>query len=96
MVVHLRANFPDHKVTSDEPGLRSLIGTGVERAAGYDITYEDDVRRYLDYMLTLSPDFDTNPATSWAGQILRRKGASGAQKMQRIDNVYIFSRKGRA
>ena len=94
MVDRLRANFPDHGLTSDEPSLRSMIRQGIERAATYDVVYENDVARYLDYMLILSPDFDTNPETSWAGRILRRQGLTGAQRMRRIDDVFVFSRKG--
>jgi hypothetical protein len=84
--------FPDHELTSDEANLRSMIRKGISLAASYDVDFEDDIRHYLDYMVTLSPDFDTNPATSWAGKILRRNALTASQKLREIDNLYIFSR----
>jgi hypothetical protein len=94
MVAHLRSNFPNHDLISDEEKLRLMIQGGMVRAARYDITFEDDIRRYLEYMLTLVPDFDVNPSASWAGEILRSNRIDGTNKMRRIDNVFVFSRKG--
>jgi hypothetical protein len=95
MVAHLRMNFPSHHLTANEQSLRTLIRKGIERTKDYDVVFEDDIRRFLEYMVVISPDFDANPATSWAGDILRSKNATGVQKMRRIDNVYVFSYKGR-
>src|SRR5437764_719501 len=89
MVKHFRANFTDQTRTVDEQSLRNLTICGIDRAEGYGIAFEDDIQRYLEYMMVLSQDFDTNPETSWAGDILRRGDTDGAQKMSRIDNVYL-------
>jgi hypothetical protein len=64
--------------------LRLLIDAGIEKAEYYGITAEDDVQTFLEYMLTYSPDFDTDPETSWAGEILCRKDIVGALKMLRL------------
>ena len=93
MVKHLRATFPEQTLPFDDNGLRNLIVGGIKRAEGYGIVFEDDIQRYLEYMMVLSQDFDTNPHTSWAGDILRGGDTDGAQKMTRIDNAYPFFRK---
>lgn len=93
MVNHIRASFSDQTRQLDEQGLRKLVILGINRAEGYGIAFEDDIQRYLEYMMLLSQDFDTNPRSSWAGNILLDDGVDGAQKIARIDNAYLLSRR---
>jgi hypothetical protein len=93
MTKHLRDNFPAETQALDDPNLRKLVVSGIGRAESYDIESEDDIQRYLEYVMVLSHDFDTNPKSSWARRILLRRDIDGTQKMSRIDNVYLFSRK---
>jgi hypothetical protein len=92
MTHHLRARFPDETRAFDEHSLHEVVIWGIRRAEGYGIDFEDDIRRYLEYMMVLSRDFDTNLQTAWAGDILRRRDVDGARKMTEIDNVYLFAR----
>lgn len=87
---HLRANFPDHTELWDEPTMQELVRLGLRRAADHGIRAERDIRRYLEYMVLLSPGFDTDPATAWAGVILRRRDLNGSARMRRIDAAYLF------
>lgn len=93
MTHHLRARFPKETMTLDERSLQDVVVSGIRQAEGYGIDFEEDVRRYLEYMMVLSPDFDADPHTAWAGAILRRDDIDGALKMDHIDNVYVFTRK---
>jgi hypothetical protein len=93
MMKQLRANFPDCTRTLDDQGLRILVERGIAAAERYGIAFEDDIQSYLEYMMLLSQDFDKNPNTSWAGDILRLRDTDGAEKMSRIDNLYLFSRR---
>jgi hypothetical protein len=89
---HLRAKFPRETTSLDERTLEHLTISGIRRAERYGINFEDDIQRYLEYMMVLSHDFDTNPRTAWAGNILRRRDIDGAQKIDVIDSVYLFAR----
>jgi hypothetical protein len=71
MVVHLKNFFPDFSETSDEPKVRELIRYGIKRSGSYKIAAEKDVSRYIDLMVSLGPDFDTDKQLSWASEILR-------------------------
>lgn len=94
MAVHLRTTFPKQTEDLPEAQLQVRIRTGVAQAAQYDVIIEDDVRRYLEYMTMYSVDFDTNPRSAWAGEILRMQNLSGGEKMDRIDEYDLFGPRG--
>src|SRR5262245_66148877 len=90
MTVHLRTTFPKQTADLQEEELRVKVHIGVARAAQYNVTAEDDVRRYLEYMIMYGADFDTNPQSAWAGGILRTQDISGGEKMDRVDEHDLF------
>jgi hypothetical protein len=69
---HLERCFPDHcsRLRGDS-GVRDFIAHGIERARVHGITSQREVCKYIDLMVTLGRDFDTDLALSWAGEILR-------------------------
>jgi len=85
MVVHMSNNFQDETREISEGELRALIQEGIEQAEQYQITLEDDVRRYLEFMVMYGQNFDTSPDTAWAGEILHAKELDGTAKMDLID-----------
>ena len=90
MLRHLRARFPEQTVGRLDPELRKLIKEGISQAAVYGITLENDVRRYLECVVLYGPDFDRNPETAWAGEILRSDDLDGTEKIDRIDEAELF------
>jgi len=70
MVVHLSRYFPNRCKAAGEPELRRAIRYGVKRAASYKIKAQPDVCRYIDLMMALGGDFDTDPKLPWASEIL--------------------------
>lgn len=84
---HLRETLPKQTATMMEAELRALVDAGIEKAEIYGITAEDDVQTFLEYLVSYSHDFDINPETSWAGDILSRKDFDGASKMIRLKNT---------
>ncbi|HEX5747841.1 MAG TPA: hypothetical protein VFZ09_16475 [Archangium sp.] len=94
-VDYLRTNFADWSELKPDAELFNLIRLAINRARTYGITIEADVLRYLDYMVIYSQEFDTEPATSWAGEILRAQELSGTEKMDRIDayDEFVMNRK---
>jgi len=91
MVAHLRSRFPEQTQKMQEPDLRAFIRDGIDRARTYGVTKEFDVRRYLECMVTFGAEFDTEPQTSWAGDILRSEGLTGTGKMDWIDDHATFA-----
>jgi hypothetical protein len=89
LVQHIAQSFPAQfrKLApppgNDEP-VRTLIKQGIERAGDHGITSERDVRRFIDLMVTLGPDFETKADTAWAQSILRDKTLPARVRMELI------------
>ena len=90
MLAHLRAEFPAVTRGQTDDDLLALVRRGVASAEPYGVRTEVDVQRYLEYMMIYGPDFDTNPRSAWAGDILRTEGIGGAKKMDWIDDYDLF------
>lgn len=88
---YTRNCFEDRIVARWGETARRLVRPATEQARSYGITAALDVERYLGYMMVLGEDFDRNPATAWAAEILRDPSRSGEAKMQRLDAAYPFS-----
>jgi len=83
MVVHVNRFFPRQSQSAGEDQLRQTIRYGVERAASHGITVKRDVCKYIDLMIVLGRDFDTDRASPWARRILGQS-ASSDYKMQSL------------
>lgn len=94
MEVYLRSQFPEKTRRMEKPQLREVVHKGIVRAREYEVMYEPDVCRYLECMIVHGVEFDRDAATSWAGDILRRKDLDGRAKMNRIDDYEMFSLEG--
>jgi plasmid stability protein len=87
MVTDLASSFPQETGGWSEEEFRCFVNDGINRAARYEISTEDDVQAFLECMLILGPDFDVNPKTSWAGDILRSENIATRLKMRRIKHA---------
>jgi hypothetical protein len=90
MVIHLRSSFPEQTKTLPEHALREMIRTGMNKAEVYEVKDETDVERFLECMVRYGEDFDRDPQTSWAGEILRDEGFNGTEKMNQINDYELF------
>lgn len=93
-LLHLRTSFPDQIEDVPDADLRSMVYTGIKNAGEYNITIEEDVLRYLEFMITYGADFDINRDTLWAGEILNQEDAKGTEKIQLIDKYIESNLKG--
>jgi hypothetical protein len=84
MVAHLKRAHPTESKKLADPGLRDLIRQGIDKAKGHHIVLEPDVARYIEMMLTVSPDFDKSKGVA---EILKRRRLSGLQKMTSIEQI---------
>jgi len=91
VLAHLHAMYPQYAQEKGASYLRSLIRSGIEKAAGYTIKVEDDVRCFIDCMIFFGPDFDVNPSFAWAGEILGDMSIAGDEKTRRLKKHLIQS-----
>ena len=94
MMDHLRKRFPRQSDQLGDASLRTMIQNGIVMAGRYAVTDQYDVRRYLEYMIVLSRDFDTDPGTSWAAAILHNHRLDGTAKMNLVDDTFLYSIRG--
>lgn len=93
MIEQLRARFPTQTGQMSDASLQELIKLGRARARRYQVKAAKDVRRFIECMVAHGKNFDRDPATAWAGQILNRKNLTGGQKMNAISDYELFKLK---
>ena len=72
VLAHLKRVFPSQSKTKGDDDLCELIRCGRPRAAAYGIQAKRDVCKYVDLMLVLGRDFDTDSRLPWAAEILQK------------------------
>ncbi|HEV2764364.1 MAG TPA: hypothetical protein VGV38_15395 [Pyrinomonadaceae bacterium] len=88
MVAHLREFSPLHSKSLGEAGIRALVNVGVGRARQHMFTHRATVKFYIETMILLGVDFDTDPQYPRAGEILR--DASAPDQVERADRVHAW------
>lgn len=84
MVEHIREFFPEQYDALGETVIRKVIEYGVDRAETHGFETEPDVNLYLDLMLLLGSNFDTDPQLPWVASVLDNESidtAEGAEKL---------------
>jgi hypothetical protein len=71
LVGHLAGFTPLHSKSLGDAGIRALIREGVDKARGHGMTSRGPVRLYVELIVLLGIDFDTDPQYSRAGETLR-------------------------
>jgi len=71
MVQHLSVFAPELARVMGEPRMRELVRLGIARGKAYGFTDRGPLRSYLEMMLALGADFDTDPALARATAALR-------------------------
>jgi len=96
LLAHLRACFQVEVRDSTDHELILLIRKGITNSADYGIINESEVAVYVEFMVTVASDFDSNADYAWAGSILRTPGISSRQKLERIELHLNARRMGHA
>jgi hypothetical protein len=87
MLAHLKKSFPKQCEGVDEAQLRDTIQHGIKRAAIYEITDEADVSKYIDLMMSLGRDLDTDTKLPWASEILKTRSHAGAKISELVETA---------
>jgi hypothetical protein len=85
MIKHLREVFHDRTKDLPDEKIRIVIQDSIRKAESYGIEYEDDIRRFIEYLVIYGSRLDTREETRWIGDILRRDDLNGTAKMNLID-----------
>lgn len=94
MVNHLRAKFPERTQDLPDERIRSVVQNSTKKAESYGIEYEDDIRRFIEYLVIYGVRLDTREETWWIGDVLRRNDLNGAAKMDLIDHRELQALRG--
>lgn len=86
MVRHLGRYAPRLSEVVGEDALRLEIRLGIERAKRYSFTNRGPVRFYIEMMVRLGCDFDTDPLLPWANAVLREM--PDEDQMARAERFY--------
>lgn len=89
MQTHLLIRFPARFSGPEDPKLPRLVRLGTAKAKSHGITGDTDIKRYLEFMTMLTPDFDVNPKSAWAGVILRDSRTTGHAKILALDSAHL-------
>lgn len=87
LAAHLRKQYPEKLATVSEDALTAMVSEGIGKAAAYGVRLEFDVRRYAEYMVEFSRDFDVR--ADWAAQILNGN-ETGTEKIDKLDAYTTF------
>lgn len=82
----LRKKFPVSTKTMSDKTLTAQIEEGIIRAENYKIHEKEDIKIFIEYMIYLGKDFDSNPDLKWASKILRIRNISGSEKISRLQD----------
>lgn len=85
MVEHVKEFFPAHYHTIGPKNIRETIQYGYTQAKRYGLTTQRNVCLYINTMMVLGSNFNTDPMYPWAKETLQDKKI--ADPMKRVDQL---------
>lgn len=90
IAAHLTTRFPTKTSALTPEEMRSMIARGIERANAHEITDQNDIRRFLEYLTEYGENFGRSSETAWAGDVLARDDLTGTEKVDELDRYELF------
>lgn len=87
MVIHLPAAFAEEAAGWEEGELREFVRRGIDKAFAYQITIENDVSRFIEYMFCYGEYFDQDENYEWVQPVLNSDDLTGTEKMDSLDRL---------
>ena len=87
MHTHLKDVFPDMLEGKSDTEIENKIRDGIDKAAGYDITGEQEVALFIDLAVSMGKDFVAQKNNAWIKPVLERSDMTGMEKMD-----FVYSR----
>jgi hypothetical protein len=82
----LRKNFSSAAQTVGN--LEAFVEAGIARAHALGLRQRDNIRRFLEYLLILGPQFPDTPP--WAKAVFARKGIHETARMDLLDSYLVL------
>lgn len=89
MLVHLRSKFKGRAETLSDEQLQAQIEQGMKEAQRHGVVYEDDIRRYLEFLMIFGAPLDQQAQAPWLADILHAKAFDGQRKLDLIDHAVL-------
>ena len=89
MALHLRTRFAQRAADLSDEGLTAQIELGMAEAQGHGVVYEDDIRRYLEYLVIYGAPLDQQATVTGLADILHDEALSGSAKLDLIDDAVL-------
>lgn len=86
--LNLRESFPEETLDISDEELGDLIQAGMNKAKSYNITEDESVQRFLEYMVTRGMNFHEDEAHPEIKRILSSTEMDGEEKIDEIDYYY--------
>ena len=83
-VLHLRNLFSEQAAKQPDSELRALVEEGIVRAKKYHITDGRELTLFINLMIGLDRNFETQPANGWIRQLLEHPELQPDEKMDMI------------
>jgi hypothetical protein len=87
LMAHLWRNFGAQLEGCSAEQVGNLVREGLRKARRYEIASRTNVRRFVEHMVGLGPEFDEEP---WAQAILASSRFRETDKLDRIDDYEQF------
>jgi hypothetical protein len=89
MAAHLRGKFKGRATALPDERLRAQIEQGMAEARRHGMVYEDDIRRYLEFLVIFGAPLDQQAQAPWLADILHDKAFDGQRKLDLIDHAVL-------
>lgn len=89
IVKHLRKKFPVRTQALSDEKIQGVVQTGIKDAESHGIEYENDIRRFIEYLVIYGTQLSTRKETQWIANVLQQDELGGTVKMDRIDDLEL-------
>lgn len=84
MSAHVKQFFPDYCSKFEGGGLQAYCENTIEKAASFGYETERDIFLFLNVMVLLGPNFDSDPSLEWAQEILKNEIAEPEYNLEEL------------
>ena len=90
-LTYLREEFPTKTNNIADEVLKKEILDGLVRALNYGLESQEDAMAFVDLEWRFVKNFDTNPETSWAKDVLEDDDFDAKMKIETLRNAFIMT-----
>ncbi len=89
IIKYLRKKFPARTQDQSDQKIQFVVQAGIKDAESHGIEFENDIRRYIEYLVIYGTRLDERKQTQWIANVLQQAELDGTTKMDRIDEMEL-------